>query len=191
MGNGTTPLFPRYDRLVAFILCRLPRVSDRAGFRPDSRLRPCESCLPPELRASAPWNNFRGSIPCLHVPLSTLRLRPCERCRMTRGQGGSLDLPCTTLPFAPPCRSPGAPIPLRDQNGPRGVGNLQPSHLKDDSRRVSNNAVRCSVITLLHPLPKVVHICTSCQSPPPYPPSLLLPSSFSLDIPYKQTPAAA
>jgi hypothetical protein len=23
MGNGTTPLFPRHDRLVAFILCRL------------------------------------------------------------------------------------------------------------------------------------------------------------------------
>src|SRR5207253_658630 len=33
---------------------------------------------------------FRGSIPSLHVPLPTLRPRPCRRARMTRGQSGSL-----------------------------------------------------------------------------------------------------
>ena len=38
---------------------------------------------------------FRGSIPGPHVPLSTLRPRPCERRRMTRGRRGSL---ATTLP---------------------------------------------------------------------------------------------
>src|SRR5207253_5966762 len=36
---------------------------------------------------------FRGSIPSLHVPLPTLRPRPCGRARMTRGQSGSLLLP--------------------------------------------------------------------------------------------------
>jgi hypothetical protein len=40
---------------------------------------------------------FRGSIPCLHVPLATLHgLRYRSLC-MTRGQGGWLDLPCQRL----------------------------------------------------------------------------------------------
>jgi len=33
---------------------------------------------------------FQSSIPSLHIPLSTLRLRSCGRPRMTRGQDGSL-----------------------------------------------------------------------------------------------------
>jgi hypothetical protein len=35
---------------------------------------------------------FRGSIPCLHLPLSTLHRRSYERRRMTRGRYGWLDL---------------------------------------------------------------------------------------------------
>src|SRR5262245_56357357 len=47
---------------------------------------------------------FRGSIPCLDVPLSTSRLRPYRRLRMTRGQRGWLDLRCRTLSFPTPNR---------------------------------------------------------------------------------------
>jgi hypothetical protein len=47
---------------------------------------------------------FRGSIPSLHMPLSTLRRRPCGRSHMTRGQRGLLDLHCVTLSFTTPCR---------------------------------------------------------------------------------------
>ena len=36
--------------------------------------------------------SFRGSIPGPHFPLSTLRLRPCGRLRMTRGRCGWLSL---------------------------------------------------------------------------------------------------
>ena len=43
---------------------------------------------------------FRGSILCLHLPLSTLRQRRYRRLRMTRGQCGWLDLHCLGLsPF--------------------------------------------------------------------------------------------
>ena len=57
---------------------------------------------------SAHWNSvgalisdhFHGSIPCLHVPLSTLHVQPCDYPRMTRGQVGSLRLTSTTLAFA-------------------------------------------------------------------------------------------
>jgi len=34
--------------------------------------------------------NLRGRIPGPHVPLSTLRRRPCERLRKIRGRCGSL-----------------------------------------------------------------------------------------------------
>src|SRR6516164_5538921 len=40
----------------------------------------------------------------LRVPLSTLRLRPYGRRRMTRGQDDWLGLSCTTLAFATLCR---------------------------------------------------------------------------------------
>jgi hypothetical protein len=47
----------------------------------------------------APVHCFQGSIFSLHVPLSTLRLRPYDPNRMTRGQDGSLLLSCVTLSF--------------------------------------------------------------------------------------------
>src|SRR5579875_3664 len=43
-------------------------------------------------------------MPCLHVPLSTLRTQPRGWLRMTRGQDGSLDLSCVTLSFTTPRR---------------------------------------------------------------------------------------
>ncbi len=58
---------------------------------------------------SAHWNSvgalisdhFHGSIPYLHVPLSTLHVQPCDYPRMIRVQVDSLRLTCTTLAFAP------------------------------------------------------------------------------------------
>src|SRR5215468_7435533 len=44
----------------------------------------------------------------LRVPLSTLRRRPCDRQRMTRGRDGWLGLSRVTLSFTTPRRSPGA-----------------------------------------------------------------------------------
>src|SRR5690242_9745710 len=40
----------------------------------------------------------------LRVPLSTLRRRPCDRQRMTRGRDGWLGLSRVTLAFTTPCR---------------------------------------------------------------------------------------
>jgi hypothetical protein len=50
------------------------------------------------------FQTFRGSIPHLHVPLSTLRLQPHDWLRMTRGRCGSLSLHRTALASAPPRR---------------------------------------------------------------------------------------
>src|ERR1700739_3350549 len=60
------------------------------------------NCVAPELDQSrlVRVQLFYGSIPCLHVPLSTLHVQPCDCPRMTRGQVGSLRLTCTTLAFA-------------------------------------------------------------------------------------------
>ena len=58
----------------------------------------------PEVARLAAEHVFRGSIPSLHVPLSTLRLRPYERQRMTRGQRGWLDLHCMKFSFTTPRR---------------------------------------------------------------------------------------
>jgi len=54
------------------------------------------------------WVSFRGSIPGLHAPLSTLRDRPHERPRKTRGRCGSLLLHRAAPSSATPRRSPGA-----------------------------------------------------------------------------------
>ena len=43
-------------------------------------------------RRQRPGVHFRGWIPDLYVPLSTLRLHPCEWLRMTQGRLGSLPL---------------------------------------------------------------------------------------------------
>ena len=53
---------------------------------------------------------FRGSIPSLCAPLSTLHQNPHGFQRMTRGQCGSLDLHWQRLALFTPCRSPGARI---------------------------------------------------------------------------------
>ena len=51
---------------------------------------------------------FRGSIPSLCAPLSTLHQHPRGYQRMTRGQCGSLHLHWKRLALSTPCRSPGA-----------------------------------------------------------------------------------
>jgi hypothetical protein len=70
-----------------------------------------------------------------------------------------------TVPFRHACNEPllskSRQMFYETRTVTRGVGNLQPSRPEDDSSRVSNNALGCSVIILLHPLPQVVHICTS------------------------------
>ena|SRR5882724_7542051 len=74
---------------------------------------------------SAHWNSvsalisdhFHGSIPCLHVPLSTLHVQPYDYPRMTRGQVGSLRLTCTTLSFATSRRF----IPAHSNFSPTGT----------------------------------------------------------------------
>jgi hypothetical protein len=88
------------------------RVLDRAGSKSVSPLRRLQFCLPLSSTASAPRSghrlrdggSFRGSIPGLHVPLSTLHLRPYGRKCMTRSQCGSLTLHCMKLSFTTPCR---------------------------------------------------------------------------------------
>src|SRR5262249_54719953 len=67
-----------------------------------------------ELRQHSDFRNFRGSIACLHVPLSTLRVHPCDCPRMTQGQDGSLSLTCVTLTFTTPRRF----IPAHFHNTP-------------------------------------------------------------------------
>src|SRR5467141_3819365 len=77
------------------------------GLRP-RRARSMLAISHSSMLPSAHWNSvgtlisdhFHGSIPCLHVPLSTLHVQPRDCPRMTRGQVGSLRLTCTTLAFA-------------------------------------------------------------------------------------------
>ena len=86
------------------------RVSDAAG-RHDpyqNGSRPC--CLLRQVTLGLPGEqNFDAQSPGLHVPLSTLRVRPRGRPRMTRGRCGWLDLHRNGLSPSTPCRSPGAP----------------------------------------------------------------------------------
>src|SRR5713226_7563863 len=56
---------------------------------------------------------FRGSIPALRVPLSTLRARPHGRVHRTRGHRGWLALQCATSSFATLCRFIPALLPER------------------------------------------------------------------------------
>ena len=92
-------------------------VSDRGGAESGSPVAP-GTVLPSDHRStSAPSASvfFRGSIPGLHVPLSTLRpqggrppVYPRGWRRMTRGRCGWLALHRKTLSFSSSCRSPGA-----------------------------------------------------------------------------------
>jgi hypothetical protein len=75
----------RISRFSRKLLPCMPGVLDRAGYHCASPTRPTGCCLPPASTESASRvGYFRGSIPCLHFPLSTLRRRSCERRRMTR-----------------------------------------------------------------------------------------------------------
>ena len=87
------------------------RFSDPARSADGSRKRRQRYCLPPVVRASAPRSDlsFQGSIASLRVPLSTLRRRPHDRQRMTRGHRGSLVLRCRALSSPSPCRFIPAP----------------------------------------------------------------------------------
>ena len=75
----------------------------RVGDGPDVAFR-----IPPQRRhpEGLPEGRgfFRGSIPGLHVPLSTLRLYPRGQRRMTRGRCGPLTLQRMTLSFTTPRR---------------------------------------------------------------------------------------
>src|ERR1700722_1334659 len=76
----------------------MPGVSDCAESTECSRWRPLRYCLPSCVTASALCSRlFRSSIPCLHVPLSTLQWQPRGWPRMTRGQDGSLTKRGTTV----------------------------------------------------------------------------------------------
>jgi hypothetical protein len=85
---------------------RMHRFFDPAGPVGGSRVAPpavlpsayCESVGTPHLAVISGLN----SPAC--VPLSTLRLRPCGRRRMTRGHRGSLVLRCGALSSPSPCR---------------------------------------------------------------------------------------
>src|SRR5262249_36135978 len=84
---------------------RMLRVSDCAGSSGGSPIAP-PSVWPSASHNSVgtPEGRFRSSMAGLRVPLSTLRLRPYGRRRMTRGQDDWLGLSCTTLAFATLCR---------------------------------------------------------------------------------------
>jgi hypothetical protein len=80
---------------------------------------PCQPCLngcfgvaPPLTgrgRRPVPYVIFEAQCPGSQLPLSTLRLRPYGRTRMTRGRSGWLRLPRMRLPLTTSYRSPGAP----------------------------------------------------------------------------------
>jgi hypothetical protein len=82
----------------------MQRVYDHVGYPRGLPWRPLGCCLPLRLTASAAGSSvFRGSIPRLWFPLSTLRNGPHGPSRMTRGQYDWLGLCCTTLSFATLC----------------------------------------------------------------------------------------
>ena len=90
-------------------------------------------CLLRETTASAPGTScFRGSIPGLHVPLSTLQARPCGRAHMTRGRCGRLPLQRPALSSAAPCRF----IPARQFH------HIQP-YAKRGPATLANISLRC------------------------------------------------
>ena len=81
------------------------RVSDCAGSEDGLPIAPTSAWPSASLNSvGTPEGRFRSSMAGLRVPLSTLRLRPCGRRRMTRGQDDWLGLSCTTLAFVTLCR---------------------------------------------------------------------------------------
>ena len=64
----------------------IPGVFDLAGPMDARDIAPTSVAFPPNKRRRQPnFPTFRGSIPRLHVPLSTLRVQPHDWPRMTRG----------------------------------------------------------------------------------------------------------
>src|ERR1035437_4506911 len=74
------------------------RVRTRASARTRMAFPPLRQDRHSDLR------HFGAQYPAYGYPSPTLQVRPRDRPRMAGGQGGSLRLPCTTLPFATPCR---------------------------------------------------------------------------------------
>lgn len=110
--------------------------SDRAEPAPLLRWRLAQCCLPLDSSTSALWSRFvfRGSIPNLHAPRSTLRPGNCSPVRKTWGQRGSLDLHCSglspydTLPVltgAPNRTNCGREKGVRDMSGVWGQFSFQ------------------------------------------------------------------
>ena len=78
-------------------------VSDRAGSCDDSRVAPSPVLPSVPIKTSASRNGpLRDSIPCPHLPLSTLHVSTCVPPCMTRGQIGSLVLICMRLTLTAP-----------------------------------------------------------------------------------------
>jgi hypothetical protein len=75
---------------------------------------------------------FAAPLPGLYAPLSTLRLRPRSRLRMTRGRCGSLPLHRNGLAPSTSCRSPGAPRlngwPIRSLTDASPTPSRTPAH---------------------------------------------------------------
>ena len=96
------------DRVSRFSRVEVPCMSgvlDLAGPAGARDSAPTSVAFPPNKLRQHPYCQiFRGSIPRLHVPLSTLRVQPYDWPRMTRGRCGSLRLRRTALPSAPPRR---------------------------------------------------------------------------------------
>ena len=80
---------------------------------------------------------FRGSIPGLRVPLSTLRARPYGRVHMTRGHRGWLTLQCANSSFATSCRFIPALLPGRITKGKRNGGCASPQRRRTKRLRAT------------------------------------------------------
>jgi hypothetical protein len=102
---ATVPLEPGTSRFPREVLPSVHGVSDRAGLRHTSRYRSAGWGLPHLLTASASRSNCLTRLNTRPArPMSTLRRRPCERLRMTRGRCGSRFHLRMTFSFTAPCR---------------------------------------------------------------------------------------
>jgi len=134
-ANGGTSRVPRKVFRCVHGVC------DHAGSGRASRWRRARCCLPYWGTPSAPRiNNFRGSIPSPHLPLSTLALRPRGRPAMTQGQCGSLYLRCTRLSLATPCRLIPAHLPKIPQNSNPSPSSRFSPYSRSASRVIASEA---------------------------------------------------
>ena len=135
------------SRLPREVLACVPGVCDPAGSRQVLRWRPARRGLPSTVNASAPrMRQFRDSIPSPHVPLSTLRPRPHERVRMTRGRCGSLHLHRMELSSTTPhrlCRRTTELTPNESAQPLKGLRHLHFSHPQCRRRYEDYKPSRC------------------------------------------------